>query len=73
VIDRSRTNAFEFVVVAGARAKQLIRGCTPRTTLRETQGRPEQGRRATGSEKIVKLAQKEVREGKVEKVAVETD
>jgi len=58
VIDRSRTNAFEFVVVAGARAKQLIRGCTPRTT---------------GSEKIMKLAQKEVREGKVEKVAVETD
>ena len=58
MIDRSRTNAFEFVVVAGARAKQLIRGCTPRTT---------------GSEKIMKLAQKEVREGKVEKVAVETD
>jgi DNA-directed RNA polymerase subunit K/omega len=58
VIDRSRTNAFEFVVIAGARAKQLIRGCTPRTT---------------GSEKIVKLAQKEVREGKVEKLAVETD
>lgn len=58
MIDRSRTNAFEFVVVAGARAKQLMRGCTPRST---------------GSEKIVKLAQKEVREGKVEKVAVETD
>ena len=58
VIDRSSTNAFEFVVVAGARAKQLMRGCTPRST---------------GSEKIVKLAQKEVREGKVEKVAVETD
>ena len=56
VIDRSRTNAFEFVVVAGARAKQLMRGCTPRTT---------------GSEKIIKLAQKEVREGKVEKVAAE--
>ncbi len=58
MIDRSRTNAFEFVVVAGARAKQLIRGCTPRTT---------------GSEKIMKLAQKEVLEGKVEKVPVETD
>jgi len=58
VIDRSRTNAFEFVVIAGARAKQLMRGCTPRTT---------------GSEKIVKLAQKEVREGKVEKIAVESD
>ena len=59
MIDRSRTNAFEFVVVAGARAKQLMRGCTPADT--------------TGSEKIMKLAQKEVREGKVEKVAVETD
>ena len=58
MIDRSRTNAFEFVVVAGARAKQLMRGCTPRTT---------------GSDKIVKLAQKEVREGKVEKLQLETD
>jgi DNA-directed RNA polymerase subunit K/omega len=56
VIDRSRTNAFEFVVVAGARAKQLMRGCAPRTG---------------GSEKITKLAQKEVREGKVEIVAEE--
>ena len=58
MIDRSRTNAFEFVVLAGARAKQLMRGCTPRTT---------------GSDKIVKLAQKEVREGKVEKVQLESD
>ncbi len=58
MIDRSRTNAFEFVVVAGARAKQLMRGCTPRTT---------------GSDKIVKLAQKEVREGKVEKLQLESD
>jgi DNA-directed RNA polymerase subunit K/omega len=58
VIDRSRTNAFEFVVLAGARAKQLMRGCTPRTT---------------GSDKIVKLAQKEVREGKVEKLQLESD
>jgi DNA-directed RNA polymerase subunit K/omega len=49
-------NAFEFVAVAGARARQLLRGCTPRTT---------------GSEKLVRLAQKEVKEGKVEKVAVE--
>ena len=55
--DRSSVgNAFEFVVVAGARAKQLIRGCTPRTT---------------GSEKLVKLAQKEVKEGKVEAVKAE--
>ena len=58
MIDRSRTNAFEFVVVAGARAKQLMRGCTPRTT---------------GSDKIVKLAQKEVREGKVEKLQIESE
>jgi DNA-directed RNA polymerase subunit K/omega len=58
VIDRSRTNAFEFVILAGARAKQLMRGCTPRTT---------------GSDKVIKIAQKEVREGKVEKVLVETE
>lgn len=47
---------FEFVVVAGARARQLLKGCAPKTT---------------GSEKVVKLAQKEVKEGKVEKVATE--
>lgn len=58
MIDRSRTNAFEFVIIAGARAKQLMRGCTPRIT---------------GSEKIIKIAQKEVREGKVEKIAAESD
>ena len=34
-------NAFEFVILAGARARQLLRGCTPRTT---------------GSEKLVRLA-----------------
>jgi DNA-directed RNA polymerase subunit K/omega len=44
---------FEFVVVAGARAHQLLKGCTPRSS---------------GSDKPVKLAQKEVKEGKVEKV-----
>jgi len=48
-------NKFEFVVVAGARAKQLLRGCTPRTS---------------GHEKLVKIAQKEVKEGKVERIAV---
>ena len=54
--DRNHTpNKFEFVVVAGARAKQLLRGCTPRTT---------------GHDKLVKLAQKEVREGKVERIAI---
>jgi DNA-directed RNA polymerase subunit K/omega len=47
------TNTFEFVVVAGARAKQLLRGCTPRTE---------------GTEKPVRLAQKEVKEGKVQKL-----
>ena len=58
MVDRTNVpNAFEFVVVAGARAKQLLRGCTPRTT---------------GSGKVITLAQKEVREGKVEKVELET-
>ena len=46
-------NKFEFVVVSGARAKQLLRGCTPKTT---------------GPEKPVRLAMKEVREAKVEKL-----
>jgi DNA-directed RNA polymerase subunit K/omega len=45
-------NAFEFVIVAGARARELLRGCTPRTT---------------GSEKLVRLAQKEVKDGRVTK------
>ena len=47
---------FEFVVVAGARARQLLQGCAPKTT---------------GNEKFVKLAQKEVKEGKVEKLVTE--
>ncbi len=47
------SNAFEFVVVAGARAHQLLRGCTPKTA---------------GSEKPARLAQKEVKEGLVQKV-----
>jgi DNA-directed RNA polymerase subunit K/omega len=46
-------NAFEFVTVAGARARQLLRGCTPRSE---------------GSHKPARLAQKEVSEGKVRKV-----
>ena len=58
MIDRSRTNAFEFVTLAGARAKQLMRGCTPRTT---------------GSDKVITLAQKEVREGKIEKLVAERE
>ena len=50
-------NAFEFVIVAGARARQLQRGCTPRTE---------------GSDKVARLAQQEVKEGKVTKQAVES-
>jgi DNA-directed RNA polymerase omega subunit len=58
MVDRTRVpNAFEFVIVAGARARQLLRGCTPRTT---------------GSEKPIKLAQKEVTEGKVERLPAQT-
>jgi DNA-directed RNA polymerase subunit K/omega len=57
VIDRTAVpNAFEFVTIAGARARQLLNGCTPRTT---------------GSGKLVKLAQKEVKEGKVEKLPLQ--
>jgi DNA-directed RNA polymerase subunit K/omega len=48
-------NKFEFVILAGARARQLLAGCTPKTT---------------GSDKLVKLAQREVREGKIEKLPV---
>jgi DNA-directed RNA polymerase omega subunit len=59
VVDRSRTNAFEFVVLAGARAKQLLRGCTPRTVT-------------AVSDKLVKVAQREVREGKIEKITLES-
>ena len=39
--------------MAGARARQLLRGCTPKSE---------------GSNKPAKLAQKEVREGKIQKV-----
>jgi len=54
MVDRKAASGrFEFVVVAGARARQLLDGCTPRTS---------------GSDKLVKIAQKEVKEGKVEKL-----
>ena len=57
VSDRSEIrNAFEFVTVAGARARQLLAGCTPRTE---------------GSEKPARLAQKEVKEGKIRKLEPE--
>jgi len=46
-------NKFEFVVVAGERAKQLQRGCTPRVE---------------GSDKKARLAMKEVTLKKVERV-----
>jgi DNA-directed RNA polymerase subunit K/omega len=49
-------NAFEFVVVAGARAHQLLRGCTPKIN---------------GPEKPARLAQKEVKEGFVRKLEAE--
>lgn len=46
-------NKFEYVVVAGARARQLLKGCTPRTE---------------GPQKLARLAMKEVKEKKVEKL-----
>ena len=46
-------NKFEFVTIAGARAKQLEAGCTPKVA---------------GSAKVARLAMKEVREGKIERV-----
>jgi DNA-directed RNA polymerase subunit K/omega len=51
-------NPFEFVVVAGARARQLLKGCTPRTE---------------GSEKPARLAALEVRQGFVKKVQPEDE
>jgi DNA-directed RNA polymerase subunit K/omega len=49
-------NPFELVVVAGARARQLLQGCTPRTQ---------------GSEKPARLATLEVKQGHVRKVQPE--
>jgi DNA-directed RNA polymerase subunit K/omega len=51
MVDRGEVkNQFEFVVLAGARARQLLRGCAPRTE---------------GSEKPVRLAVLEVKQGHV--------
>jgi DNA-directed RNA polymerase, subunit K/omega len=49
-------NAFEFAVLAGLRASQLTRGCTPRVD---------------GSVKRAVIAQREIAEGKVVRVAAE--
>ena len=46
-------NKFEFVIVSGARAKQLLKGCTPKTS---------------GAEKPARLAMKEVKEEKIEAI-----
>lgn len=51
---RDAKNPFELVVVAGARARQLLRGCTPRTD---------------GSEKPARLATLEVKRGHVRRVS----
>jgi DNA-directed RNA polymerase subunit K/omega len=48
---------FEFVVLAGLRAAQLTRGCTPRVE---------------GSHKIVTTAQMEVASGKVARLVVDS-
>jgi DNA-directed RNA polymerase omega subunit len=55
MIDRSKlSNSFEFVVTAGARARQLLAGSTPRV--------------AVGEHKKTTVAQTEVMTGQVEKI-----
>ena len=55
MIDRSKLpNSFEFVVTAGARARQLLAGSVPRVTV--------------GEHKKTTVAQTEVLTGAVEKV-----
>jgi DNA-directed RNA polymerase subunit K/omega len=57
VTDRAKiNNAFEFVTMSGARARQLLKGCTPRTE---------------GNLKPARLAQKEVMEGKITRIETE--
>jgi DNA-directed RNA polymerase subunit K/omega len=59
MIDRSKlSNSFEFVVTAGARARQLMAGSTPRVVV--------------GDHKTTTVAQQEVVTRQVEKIA-ETD
>ena len=50
-------NKFEYVVVAGARAKQLLKGCTPKV---EPQHKP------------ARTAMKEVKQRKIEKIDTTT-
>ncbi len=55
MIDRSKLdNPFEFVIVAGARARQLMKGATPRVPA--------------GSGKPIVVAQREVLEGLVSRI-----
>jgi len=55
MVDRSKlNNSFEFVVTAGARARQLLAGCTPRIDA--------------GEHKKTTIAQKEVMTKAIEKV-----
>ena len=55
MIDRSKLpNSFEFVVTAGARARQLLAGSTPRVTV--------------GEHKKTTVAQEEVMTHAVEKI-----
>ena len=58
MIDRSKVpNAFEFVVTAGARARQLLAGSTPRVDV--------------GTRKKTTVAQEEVATRAVEKIEPE--
>ena len=58
MIDRSKLpNSFEFVVTAGARARQLLAGSTPRV--------------AVGEHKETTVAQQEVMTRQVEKIPKE--
>lgn len=52
------TNAFEFAALAGQRAKQLMRGCTPRVE---------------GDEKPTRLARREIATGVISKVEEEEE
>ncbi len=55
MIDRSKLpNSFEFVVTAGARARQLLAGSTPRVEV--------------GEHKKTTVAQREVVTGAIEKI-----